>query len=1024
MAKLWFSQQPSTNAFTNAALPAQPKINAADQYGNAVTTVSDQVSLTASLTSGTYTPVTNGTLSGDSLAVVLANGVAVFSGIKYSYPENIYLKAHSAGELAPDIYSYAITFKTGADTTIATGPLVKPASISSLVYTDAGKLQVFDFKVSDVGSDGYATKLKQIVIARNASADTTAGWQSYIAGATISDGSVSIMGTITNDALTFGTGSSVIYSVPDGQSRTYTLSIYLNQTLPTGADRKAIAFSVNPTANLTVDSPGSAFAASSAITGSLVVDVTATKFIITGDSAIVAAGSSSALTIKATDINNNIDTDYSGVKELIFGGASSITSAGTVYNPTCTNYSAVDILFANITLVSFTSGQSSSAITMKLYKAESAAITAKTSDSVITTANAFAVVVTGGAASKLSWNTQPVTTVVANAPWHPFKASVVDTYGNVAPSTINVTVAPSGGILSAGATAEVAAISGIATFDNFSVYCAAYPGTVTLNATADAVTSSVASNSVTIAEKYAVTINAFDSVNGSALTEVTLKIIDAGTGQFVTGVTNPMVGNSPFSFNLPYGKYSFDFTKEAYVESTVGKTADVSADAVDGAYDNSISWTVYIMSTAESLADYNVLSNFVYDEANDRITGLVRLEKRGKQIVSDDINTLRTCTLNIFDPSDAVNPKYSASLASSDANGNYYFNINKAVAENGFVSGRDYFAKMTILYGGSDLSTNVTYSAASDFTISVTSTLSALTAQIAASATSIKSAVADTQAKVAEVKTTASQILTATESTIPAQIAVAQEAISKTLTTEVTPHIKSSVLNTENLVKTGDTLTIRYRTISGLSPTIDVYNASNKQEINKGEMKENGASGIYEYPVTFLQAWGKGDFTIICSESTKGVMDALTITVIKTSLDQVYDQVTMVPALSGEINDLKQVAAAMNSEFSTLKASLSKIGNDLAMEDVVTKNGGTGSATALESISNQLSQVAKQVKQFSGEIGVNLDKIYKVSAEKKNDVVYLKNKTQELKAVTELIKKMVDNIANKPVIQTWYEYTK
>ncbi|MFA5351160.1 MAG: hypothetical protein WC357_07530, partial [Candidatus Omnitrophota bacterium] len=222
----------------------------------------------------------------------------------------------------------------------------------------------------------------------------------------------------------------------------------------------------------------------------------------------------------------------------------------------------------------------------------------------------------------------------------------------------------------------------------------------------------------------------------------------------------------------------------------------------------------------------------------------------------------------------------------------------------------------------------------------------------------------------------------------------------------------------------GDTLTIRYRTISGLSPTIDVYNASNKQEINKGEMKENGASGIYEYPVTFLQAWGKGDFTIICSESTKGVMDALTITVIKTSLDQVYDQVTMVPALSGEINDLKQVAAAMNSEFSTLKASLSKIGNDLAMEDVVTKNGGTGSATALESISNQLSQVAKQVKQFSGEIGVNLDKIYKVSAEKKNDVVYLKNKTQELKAVTELIKKMVDNIANKPVIQTWYEYTK
>jgi len=1043
MGKLWFSQQPSTNPFTNVALPAQPKVNVADQYGNAVTSVSDQVSLLPSLTSGTYTPVTNGTLSGDSLAVVIVNGVATFSGIKYSYPENIYLKAHSVGNLAPDIYSYQITFKAGADTTIVTGPLVKPTSISSLIYTDATKLQVFDFKVTDVGSDGYATKLKQIVIARNTATDTTGGWQSYIAGATISDGTTSIMGTITNDVLTFGTGTNIISSVPDGQSKTYTLSIYLNQTLPAGADGKAIAFSVNPTTNLTVDSPGSAFAAASAITSFLVVDVTVTKFIVSGDSAIVAAGASSTVTIKATDINNNIDTDYSGVKEIIFSGANSAISGGTTYNPTCTNYSAVDIAFGNITLVSFTSGQSTSTITMKLYKAESAAVKVKTSDSVITTldANALGVVVTGGTASKLSWNTQPVATVAANAPWSPFKVSVVDTYGNIAPSAINVTVVPTGGTLSAAATAQVATISGIATFDNVAVYCAVYPGTVTLSATAAGVTASGASNNVTVVEKYAITMKAFDSVNGSPLTELTLKIIDSNTGQLITGLTNPIIGNSPFSFNLSYGKYSFNFNKTAYVESTVNKTADVSADAVDGAYDNNITWTVFLMSTAESLADYKVLSNFVYDEANDRITGLVRLEKRGKQITSDDINTLKTSTLKIFDSSDAVNPKYTASLAVPDANGNYYFNIDNAVAAKSFVRGRNYFAKMTILYGGVDLSTNVTYSAANDFTISVMSTLNTLAGQIAASVSSegaltrsqltskIESTATDTQAKVAEVKTdTASlvsstqanfpRILAAAESAIPSKIEAERAKITTELSQQVEPQIKSGILTRENTVKQGSTVIIRYRTATGLAPVLSVYNPKNVLVVSTQVMKEVGATGVYEYSVTFLNSWGTGDFSVICSESTQGTADALIITVTQTDIQTVSNNVAAVLGNTSGLTNLKDVITTLGSQFEDLDNKLAQISKDTANKVSEAK----GAVDDLAVVFKQLEEISKQIKNIGGTKGLNLEKLYEVSKDKNNDITYIKNKSNELKAVMELNKKLIEDSSNKPVVQSWFEF--
>ena len=49
-------------------------------------------------------------------------------------------------------------------------------------------------------------------------------------------------------------------------------------------------------------------------------------------------------------------------------------------------------------------------------------------------------------------------------------------------------------------------------------------------------------------------------------------------------------------------------------------------------------------------------------------------------------------------------------------------------------------------------------------------------------------------------------------------------------------------------------------------------------------------------------------------------------------------------------------------------------------------------------------------------------KAYEVSQEKKEDIIYLKNKAEELKAVMEINKKMTENAAKKPVVQSWFEY--
>jgi hypothetical protein len=230
--------------------------------------------------------------------------------------------------------------------------------------------------------------------------------------------------------------------------------------------------------------------------------------------------------------------------------------------------------------------------------------------------------------------------------------------------------------------------------------------------------------------------------------------------------------------------------------------------------------------------------------------------------------------------------------------------------------------------------------------------------------------------------------------------------------------MKSEILNTESAVRTGDTLTIRYRTYSGLAPTIDVYNAANALEVNKGVMKEIGTTGVYEYDVTFDSSWGMGDYSILCSETTKGTLDALAISVITTDLDQVASQVASILGTTAGLEDIADVAESMRSQFAVIETVLSKMTKDIVNQ----VKEAASSVTAFDSVFNQLSSISEQVKQMAGETTVNLSKLYEVSSEKKEDMVYLKNKTQELKAAMSLSKKMIENIANKPVTETWYEY--
>ncbi|MDD2752676.1 MAG: hypothetical protein PHN59_06050, partial [Candidatus Omnitrophica bacterium] len=282
-----------------------------------------------------------------------------------------------------------------------------------------------------------------------------------------------------------------------------------------------------------------------------------------------------------------------------------------------------------------------------------------------------------------------------------------------------------------------------------------------------------------------------------------------------------------------------------------------------------------------------------------------------------------------------------------------------------------------------------------------------LPSKITAAQTSLETKV--TAAK-EEIKTDTGKILTATETTIPDKIDTAKTAIQDVQ--------KSQILNSESVIRSGQNLAIRFRTYTGLAPTLDVYDPKGVQKVNKQVLKEIGTTGVYEYSLKFQSAWGRGDFTLVCSESSKGTMDAMTITVLKTDVEQIYGQVSSILGTTSGISGLKSVADTLNSQFNVIETALSKVGKDLVKE----VKDAASSATAMESVFTQLSSVAKQIKELTGGSGISLEKLYSVSADKKTDMQYLKNKTQELKAAMEMSQKMVDNIANKPVTQTWYEY--
>jgi len=487
-----------------------------------------------------------------------------------------------------------------------------------------------------------------------------------------------------------------------------------------------------------------------------------------------------------------------------------------------------------------------------------------------------------------------------------------------------------------------------------------------------------------------------------------------------SGLTSPITRTNIY----PYGTYTTFFTKTNYIDNSATWSPPKSGTATYVV-------TVYLENSASAQVTWDAILTYSYAPADDSLNAVGSLQRKGKLVGTTELerSDMGPATLTVYEPDGSTIRKALVATA-PNASGTYTFTYANTL----FEAGKVYPATLAVAYrAGSYISSaNIDVGAEKLQYEFFTKSAKQLTESVSVIENAVSSGTTQTQRDIESSRQKMVGDLENTRQEITTDIAASQAALTSVLTSTETAlkasveivrakteaAMKTEILNTESTVKAGDTLIIRYRTYTALKPVIDVYTEKNVLKINKGVMTEIGTTGIYEYSVKFETTWGKGDYTVVCSETTKGTMDALILTVISTDLDAIAGQVSSIVGSTSGISSLKDAAETMNSQFSLIESALSKMGKDLVNQ----VKEATSSVNAFDSLFSQLSTMSKQLKEMAGESSVNLAKLYDVSAEKKDDMTYLKNKTQELKAAMELSKKMVDNMANKPITQTWYEY--
>jgi hypothetical protein len=206
----------------------------------------------------------------------------------------------------------------------ASATLLEPATISSLVDTEAEKIEVFDFTLTDLGTTDVLTTIFDQIQITKGTGDDVADWSTVIDGAYLNGfGLANEVGTIAASTITFSGDDFV--SIANGTDETYTLSIWLKPNMTGIVDGDNLVFNVSDVST-TEDASGSQLGTYSVESGAakcaITIVATELRFDQEPSNACTNVGMSPSVTVEATDENGNRDIDItSNIR---------ITSSGTL----------------------------------------------------------------------------------------------------------------------------------------------------------------------------------------------------------------------------------------------------------------------------------------------------------------------------------------------------------------------------------------------------------------------------------------------------------------------------------------------------------------------------------------------------------------------------------------------------------------------------------------------------------------------------------------------------------------------
>jgi uncharacterized repeat protein (TIGR03803 family) len=546
-SKLVFAQQP-TNATAGAAITPAVTVDVEDQYGNIVTGNTSNV--TMSIASGP------GSLGG-TLTVAAVAGVATFNN----------LSIDTAG-------SYTIKAADGALTTATSGSFtVSAAAASKLAFVQQPTNVTAGSAISPAVTVSIEDQFGNVVTGNTSNVTMAVASGPGALGGTVTVAAVAGVATFSNLSIT--TAGSYTISATDGAlssatSGSFTVSAAAASKLafvqqPTNVQPGA-AISPAPTVaiedqygNVVTSNTSSVTMAVASGPGSLggTLTVAAVSGIATFSNLTLAT--SGSYTLKGTDgaltgaTSAGFTVGTATASKLAFVQQPTNVAAGAAISPAVTV--AIEDQFGNVVTgnassvtVALASGPGTLGGTVTVAAVNGVATfsnltldtagtdTLSASDGALTSATSGSFTVTPAAASKLVFAQQPTNVAAGSAISPAVTVSVEDQFGNVVTgNTSNVTLAVATGPGTLGGTVTVAAVNGVATFNNLSLITA---GNYTLNATDGALTSA-ASGSFTVtpaaASKLAFAQQPTNVAAGSAISPAVTVDVEDQFGNIVTG---------------------------------------------------------------------------------------------------------------------------------------------------------------------------------------------------------------------------------------------------------------------------------------------------------------------------------------------------------------------------------------------------------------------------------------------------------------------------------------------------------